>query len=242
MTTGSAGIRRLDPSHVELERNREELLKLAGKLLTVQDEERRRISRDLHDDVNQRLGVLGLELDSLSRDLPATPAALRRQLRKLRRRVTALSEDVRQLAYRFHETTVEDLGLVVAIQRYIGEFVRRTDIKTRFLKSEAANQIPQHLATCLYRLVQESLGNVAVHAKASQALVELTIDRTAIGLKVQDNGIGMDLEEVRKTTRGLGILSMRERVRLLNGLFHVISQPGRGTSVMARLPVSSDKS
>jgi signal transduction histidine kinase len=221
--TGPAGIDRLEPSHVELERNREALRLLAGKLLTVQDEERRRISRDVHDDVNQRLGVLGLELDSLCRDLPATPAALRRQLRKLRRQVTGLSDDVRQLAYRFHQTTVEDLGLVVAMQRYIGDFVRRTGIRTRFVAPQATDPIPQPLATCLYRVVQESLGNVAVHAQASQVLVELTVSPLEIGLKVQDDGIGMNLEEVRQTTRGLGILSMRERASFLNGVLDVIS-------------------
>lgn len=229
-------------SHSDIDRNREELRMLAAKLLSVQDDERRRISRDLHDDVNQRLGMLGLELDSLCRDLPKAPAPIRRRLRKLRNQVSALSEDVRQMAYRFHQTVVEDLGLVVALQRYINDFVRRTNIKARFIKRHASYEVPQRIATCLYRVAQESLGNVGMHAKASRVLLELTSTPREVSLRVQDNGIGMVVNEVRCKTQGLGILSMRERVRLLNGVLDLVSQPGQGTEVVVRIPISSDQS
>ena len=218
------------------DRSQEDLRTLAGKLLTVQDEERRRISRDLHDDVNQRLGAIGLQLDSLCRHLPESPAAVRHQIRAIRRHVSALSDDVRQLAYRFHQTTVEDLGLVVALQRYINDFVRRTGIKARFIKPRTAHEFPGRLATCLFRIAQESLGNIGLHANASQVTVELIVLPELLVLFIRDNGKGMDLETVRDRTMGLGMLSMQERARLLNGSVEWHSMPGKGTEVEVSLP------
>ena len=214
----------------------EDLQTLAGKLLTVQDDERRRISRDLHDDVNQRLGAIGLQLDSLSRSLPDSPAAVRKQIRAIRRHVSELSDDVRQLAYRFHQTTVEDLGLIVALQRYLNDFVKRTRVNVRFTKPRTACPIPLRLATCLFRIAQESLGNIAMHAHATEVSVELGIKPDGITLVIRDNGIGMTLEEGRKRTGGLGLLSMQERARLLNGVVRWRSSPGTGTEVTAFLP------
>ncbi len=217
-------------------RYREDLRALAGRLLTVQDEERHRISRDLHDDVNQRLGAIGLQLDSLSRHLPDSPAGVRRQIRTIRRHVSELSDDVRQLAYQFHQTTVEDLGLVVALQRYLNDFVKRTGLKARFTKPHQAVPIPLRLATCLYRIAQESLGNVGLHAKASHVSVGLATSSKGITLIVSDDGIGMDFEEVGRRKTGLGMLSMQERARLLNGSVEWNTNPGTGTEVTAQLP------
>lgn len=227
-----------DREKEQADRSREDLRTLAGKLLTVQDEERRRISRDLHDDVNQRLGAIGLQLDSLCRHLPESPAAVRLQIRAIRRHVSALSDDVRQLAYRFHQTTVEDLGLIVALQRYINDFVKRTGIKARFIKLRTAHQIPvpARLATCLFRIAQESLGNVGLHANASHVAVELTVLPQSLSLTVRDNGRGMDLAAVRARTTGLGMLSMQERASLLNGSVEWHSTPGNGTEVVVSLP------
>ncbi len=222
-------------------RYREDLRTLAGKLLTIQDEERRRISRDLHDDVNQRLGAIGLQLDSLSRNLPDSPSGIRRQIRTIRRHVSELSDDVRQLAYQFHQTTVDDLGLVVALQRYLNDFVKRTGLKARFTKPRRAVPIPLQIATCLYRIAQESLGNVGLHAKASHVSVELADSSEGIALIISDDGIGMDFEEVRRRKAGLGMLSMQERVRLLNGSLEWASTVGTGTEVTVRLPWPADR-
>lgn len=214
-------------------RAEEDFRVLAGKLLTVQDEERQRISRDLHDDVNQRLGAVGLQLDSLCRNLPASAAAVRRRIRSIRRHVSELSDDVRQLAYRFHQTTVEDLGLVVALQRYLNDFVKRTGIKTRFSKPQSVDPIPLPYASCLYRIAQESLGNVALHAQATQVHVELTMGGDSLRLTIEDNGVGMDLGEVLERRAGLGMLSMQERARRLNGTVVWDSAPHKGTMVIA---------
>ncbi|TKS59508.1 MAG: sensor histidine kinase [Nitrospira sp.] len=232
----------LDCEGEQENRHREDLRTLAGKLLTVQDEERRRISRDLHDDVNQRLGAIGLQLDSLSRNLPGSPTTVRQRIRAIRRHVSELSDDVRELAYRFHQTTVEDLGLVVALQRYLNDFVKRTGINARFTKPRSAAPIPLRLATCLYRIAQESLGNVGLHAKASQVTLVLTVSSDTISLTIWDNGIGMDLEEVRSRKEGLGMLSMQERARLLNGSVVWHSSPGEGTRVTANFVLGAESS
>lgn len=223
-------------------RYREDLRTLAGKLLTVQDEERRRISRDLHDDVNQRLGAIGLQLDSLSLHLPDSPAVVRQRIRSIRRHVTELSDDVRELAYRFHQTTVEDLGLIAALRRYVNDFARRTGINARFTKPRSKDPIPLRLATCLYRIAQESLGNVGLHAKASQVTVALTVSSGIVSLTISDNGIGMDFEEVRRRKTGLGMLSMQERARLLDGSVDWHSPPVGGTRVTAKFALRPEAS
>lgn len=221
-------------------RYRDDVRTLAGKLLTVQDEERRRISRDLHDDVNQRLGAIGLQLDTLSRNLPDSPSVIRRQIRVIRRHVSELSDEVRGLAYRFHQTTVEDLGLVAALQRYLNDFVKRTGISARFTKPRSADSIPLRLATCLYRIAQESLGNVGLHANASQVSLTLVVSSDEISLTVCDDGIGMDLEEVKRRRDGLGMLSMEERAKLLDGTISWCSSPGKGTTVLARFNLGTE--
>lgn len=218
------------------DRNNEDIRTLAGKLLTVQDDERRRISRDLHDDVNQRLGAIGLQLDSLCRRLPDAPATVRRQIRTIRRHVSELSDDVRQMAYRFHQTTAEDLGLQVALQRYIKDFVRRTGIKAQFLKPATVEAIPSRAATCLFRIAQESLGNVAKHAEATHVSIHLSITPDQLRLIIRDNGVGMAFDESPKRSGGLGLLSMQERARLLNGSVTWRSAPGAGTELTACLP------
>lgn len=222
-------------------RPREDLQVFAGKLLTIQDEERRRISRDLHDDVNQRLGAIGLQLDSLSRNLPASPSDIRRHIRTIRRHVSELSDDVRQLAYRFHQTTVEDLGLVVALQRYLNDFVKRTGISIHFAKPRLVHPLPLRPANCLFRVAQEILGNVGAHAKATRTTITLAVSADKAMLTIVDNGIGMDIEEVRRRKAGLGLLSIQERVRLLRGAVTWRSVPGSGTEVQVWLPLQTEE-
>jgi len=186
------------------------------------------------EDVDLVLEVLQV-VESLG-ELHFDPAAHR-----LRQLFLVLSDDVRQLAYQYHQTTVEDLGFVVALQRYINDFVKRTGIKARFTKSRTNTRIPLRVATSLYRIAQEALGNVGLHAKASEATVELLLTPDTLSLTIHDNGIGMNLEQIRSRAMGLGMLSMQERVRLLNGTLEWHSTPGEGTRIIARLPWPTDQ-
>jgi signal transduction histidine kinase len=247
----------------ELEQHREELRRLTATLLQVQEEERRRLSCELHDDLNQKLAVLVMEVDALERQAatetarqaggrPAaagekaraagTPAAgapgaesssLRAALRTLRSRVVELSDDVRGLAYRLHPSILDHLGLAIALQSYVEEFAKREKIRVTFTHRNVPEQLPPELATCLYRVAQEGLRNVAKHAQAARAALTLWRAGAALHLSIKDAGVGFTPGE----PRGLGLMSMQERVRAVNGSLTVRSRRGYGTRIVAKVPM-----
>lgn len=227
----------LEASQQALRQSREELRALAARLLTAQEEERRRLSRDLHDDVNQRLAMLTVEVETLERSLPSSPERIGRGLRTIQERLAELSDDVRHLAYQYHPSILDDLGLPIALQRLIDDFSGRTGIKGTFVLRNVADPLPQTVSTCLYRVAQESLGNASRHANASCVDVELAGVEQGVALTVRDNGCGFDLKLVKRRQTGLGLVSMKERVRLVNGTFDIASGPGQGTSVRVWIPV-----
>ncbi len=218
-----------------LERSRWQLGALAAQLLTAQDDERRRISRELHDDLNQRLAMLAVEIETFQQRLPSSEQVSEKLL-SLHEQVVELSDDVRHLAYQFHPSILDDLGLPIALQRYIVYFSTRTGINVTFAHKDLTDPLPQDVASCLYRVAQESLGNVSKHARASRAAVELLGSETEVSLSVQDDGVGFDPTTVKQPLVCLGLTSMKERVRLVNGKFEVKSRPGQGTEVRVWIP------
>ncbi len=216
-----------------LDASRHELRSLTAELLRVQEEERRRISRDLHDDINQRLALLAVELEALDQPLPMAPQQLGRAVRAVQDRVVELSESVRQLAYQLHPSILDDLGLPIALQRLVDDVAVRTGMAGRFVNRGVSKSLPQEIATCLYRVAQESLGNIARHAQASTMSVELTRTGDMLTLVITDDGVGFDPLRVRN---GLGLLSMKERIALVNGTLELTSMVGKGTHVCARVP------
>jgi len=228
----------LQESQRALEGSRQELRALAARLLTAQDEDRRRLSRDLHDDINQRLAMLAVELEALERKLRSSPDLIGPGLRSLLDRVTELSEDVRHLAYQFHPSILDDLGLPIALQRLVDDFSAHTGVQGRFSGRARTESYPLDIARSLYRVAQESLGNVARHAKASLVEVELTDEDRGLALSVRDNGIGFDPVRTNAGGGGLGLVSMKERLHLVQGTLEVRSAPGQGTAVRAWVPLS----
>jgi len=216
-----------------LDASRHELRSLAAELLRVQEEERRRISRDLHDDINQRLAILSVELEALDRSLPIMLQERGRLIRAILNRVAELSEDVRRLAYQLHPSILDDLGLPVALQRLVDDFTVRTGMTGHFLNRGISKPLPQDIATCLYRIAQEGLTNIARHAQASTMSVELSHVDGMVAIMITDDGIGFDTLRVRN---GLGLLSMKERSALVNGSLDIASTPGKGTQVSVRVP------
>jgi signal transduction histidine kinase len=216
-----------------LDASRHELRSLAAELLRVQEDERRRISRDLHDDINQRLALLAVELEAIERPLPMASQQLGQAIRSVQDRVVELSEDVRHLAYQLHPSILDDLGLPIALQRLVDDFTARTGIIGRFVNRGVSKSLPQDIATCLYRVAQESLGNIARHAQASTMSVELTGTKDTLTIVVGDDGVGFDPHHVRS---GLGLLSMKERIALVNGSLDITSTVGKGTLVCVRVP------
>jgi len=218
-------------TEVSLESSRQALQKLAFELLRVQEEERRRISRDLHDDINQQLALLAMDIEAVGRQLKSSPDHVGRAVQEIQDRVVDLSDVVRHLAYQLHPSILDDLGLPIALQRLVDDFTARSHIRVSFGHKNIPAAVPQEVATCLYRITQESLNNVVRHSAASQVDVELIGSQSELTVTITDNGVGFDSEQPHNGSLGLGLLGMKERVALVDGALEVISAVGKGTRV-----------
>ena len=218
--------------------NEERLRHVASSLLRVQDEERRRVARELHDGFNQRLAVLAIQVAALEASLPDTLGEdVRSALCTVEAGLRELSDEVHELARRLHPSMVELLGLTPALESLCARVSREGGMKVRFSHRRIPRSIPTEIALCLYRVAQEALGNAAKHSGASQAKVRLVGSDGTVGLSVSDEGAGFDPVGAQRRS-GLGLVIMEERVRLAGGTLAVRSEPGKGTGVhaMIRLP------
>ncbi len=225
-----------------LERQQTQLQALTSQLLTAQDDERRRIARELHDDHVQRLAALALDLHQLSRSglKPVGPA--KAAIAQFARSVEHLAIDLQRVTHQLHPSTLAHLGLEATLRDHVEEFGRRTgletDVEVRHLSSELADEP----ALCLFRVLQECLQNVRKHAHASKVLVRLLGTNRGLGLCVRDDGRGFDdAQDVSGGGRGLGLISLRERLEALHGTFRVKTKPGDGTEVHAWLPLGQEE-
>ncbi len=232
--------KRIDTEH-SLEANRRDLRLLASQLLRLQEEERRRISRDLHDDINQRLALLSIDIEMLEQQLSNAPVGTVRTVRAIQNRLVELSEDVRRLAYQFHPSVLDDLGLSIALRRLVDDFQTRTGIDARFIGKDIPQHLAQGLVTCLYRVAQEGLANISRHAKAKSVRVELQRSGKGLQLMVSDDGVGFDVIRDGCRRGSLGLLSMKERVSLVAGSFDIQSTPGEGTRICAWAPFKQER-
>jgi signal transduction histidine kinase len=220
-----------------LQQSQQDLRALTSRILAVQDEERRRISRELHDDVNQRLALLALRVQAAAKHLTHLPDNVREQIAEIHQDLVTLSNDVRHMAYRFHPSILDDLGLDAALQRTLDEFTGHTKIKTLFVSQPLPPTLPKEIATAVYRIVQECLSNVVRHAAATRVEVELTVEGQEMELTIRDNGRGFDSEAGDAKRQGLGLVNVRERVLSVHGSWNLRSKPGSGTEVRVRTPL-----
>ena len=205
-----------------------------GRLLTAQEDERRWMARELHDDVIQRVAMLGHEVDEISSLNGSGTAEFARRAGGLRAELDDLAEEVRRLAHRMHPTTLEHLGLSAALEQLASEFrAQGLDVRVRGALPEG--ELSPEAETCLFRVAQEGLRNVLKHAGTRTALVRLGAEADGALLEVADGGAGFDRGSV-SAQAGLGITSLSERVRLLHGRLTVRTRPGQGTSVTAWIP------
>jgi PAS domain S-box-containing protein len=225
--------RALEDHVVRLAKQQTELESLAGKLIEAQETERKRIARELHDDFNQRLAALSLEIETMERAAAGSPESSRAQLKTIRGHVAQLSDDLHDLAYRLHPSLLEHVGLEVAVRDHIEEFTKRTGLPVQLIVRYLPEKVSVETATNFFRVLQESLQNVSKHAAATEVLVKLSGSSRGIGLSVRDNGKGFDSASLSAHTKGLGLLSMQERMRLLGGFLRIHSLPGKGTKVCA---------
>lgn len=230
--------RELRQSKQALEAKHEELRELTRQLIDVQDAERRRISRELHDDLNQKLAVLVMDTQQIQRSVVAdSPVA--QAMVALRSRLVNLSQNVHLLAYQLHPSILDDLHLPLALQSFADEWATRERVTVRFVHKNLPKSIPNDVASCLYRVTQESLHNISKHASGSPVNIRLEGSNRMIRLSIRDRGPGLKTSAGNLKLQGLGILGMQERVRLVNGTLSIQSKPGLGTTVLARVPIAS---
>jgi signal transduction histidine kinase len=208
---------------------------LAAKLFTAQEEERRRISRELHDQICQQLAALAIDIGGLSAS-PPSPEDSPKRFKELQSRVVKASEQARHFAYELHPSVLDDLGLTASIGALCKEFSdQHPDIALEFNDGTVPASVPLKVASCVYRVAQASLQNVGKHSKASHVSVSLGFKEDAVVLTIADDGVGFDLEAIKGRV-GLGLIGAEERARLLNGTFTVASQQGHGTRITLEIP------
>jgi PAS domain S-box-containing protein len=218
-----------------LRANRRELQLLTGRLLEAQEAERRRIARELHDDLNQGLALLAVEIDLLGQRPPASTSDVRKRMRELAARVKELSSSVHDLSYQLHPSKLEQLGLVAAVSGLCKELKQHHGLGVQFTHHDVPRDIPEATALCLYRIAQEALQNVVRHSGADHAVVELSGTPHEIRLRVSDEGAGFDPTSAHGN-EGLGMVSMRERLHLVGGEITIDSRPAGGTRIGVRVP------
>lgn len=212
-----------------------QLRDLASKLLHAQEQERRRIAREMHDDWTQRLAVLGIEAAKLKPHISHSQAASE-LLQAICDELVSLSEDVHGLSRQLHPAILEDLGLVEALRSECASYARRTGFSVQYIPQDISIPIPADAALCAYRVVQESLRNAAKHSGTQEAFVSLAVLEDELVLRVRDQGNGFVPHEMQGA--GIGLSSMEERVNLVRGKLSILTAPGTGTTVEVRLPIT----
>jgi len=214
---------------------------LAGRLITAQEEERRRIARELHDGVNQDLAALSIALSAIADAPPDGPSIDRReQVARLQARAMELAEAIRHLSHNLHPGVLQYAGLATALRSHCREFERDHELTVTYHADENLGTIPSDVALCLYRVTQEALTNAARHARAEHVWVSLERQRDELVLLIGDDGCGFDLEATRARS-GLGLISLDERVRLVGGRFAIHTKPQRGTEIHVVVPLPSSE-
>ena len=214
----------------------EALSTLSQKLIHAQEEERRGIARELHDDINQQLGILGLNLSRLEDDVPASAAELKQELAAANRQVKALGTDVHALSHRLHSSKLDVLGLAAAATGYCRELSDRQGAEIEVHSENIPKGLPKEISICLFRVLQEALQNAVKHSGSRHFQVWLRRAADEIELTVHDSGIGFEPKDAIKG-RGLGLTSMKERLKLVGGQLSIESNVQGGTSIHARVPL-----
>ena len=229
----------LRESKQDLRASRAELRILAGRLIRGQEDERKRVARELHDDLSQRLSALQLGSADLARLAPATSSAAADHLAH-QEHLAEIVEEVRRLAFDLHPAILTHLGLRAALHSFCVEFSAREGIDVEFNAQKEPASLQEEVALCLYRVTQEALRNVARHSGAKSVSVTLKIAEGGLHLAIRDRGNGFDARP-GWSGEGLGLLSMNERVMLVHGTFRVRSKVGHGTQIEVWVPVASKK-
>ena len=223
----------------ESRRMQAQLRTVSHRLIHAREEERKRISRDLHDDISQTLVGINVQLEALMREPAINPRVLRQKIARTQRVVTKSVAIVHRFAVELRPTSLDDLGLTVTLQAFLNDFMKRTGIRTHFTTFAAADKLNNRQRTMLYRIIQTALDNVAKHADASRITVNLCKRTDTIHLEISDDGKAFDVKRALrfKGVKHLGLIDMRERAEMLGGTFQIESKPGNGTTIRTQIPL-----
>ena len=212
-----------------------ELSGMSRKLIESQEQERARIGRELHDDINQRLAMLAIDIGQLEDN----PSNVGSGLRDLRQKTTEISNDVQALSHELHSSKLEYLGVVAGMKSWCREFGERQKMEVDF-RSESAGPLPLEIGLSLFRVLQEALHNVVKHSEVKRVEVQVAESANEVHLMIRDSGVGFDIEAA-KQGRGLGLTSMQERIRLVSGSIAIESKPMGGTTIHVRVPLGPER-
>jgi two-component system sensor histidine kinase UhpB len=212
-----------------------EVRDLAGRLISAREGERTRIARDLHDDIGQRVASLSIALSRMQRQIPDASNPARQSLSDLEQQSTQLSADLRHLSHELHPGALEHLGLLEALRERCDDFSQESGVSVRLDVSDVWREVSDTLALCLYRIAQEALRNVATHAKAQNVTISLEQRNGHVMMHVSDDGCGFD-PTAKAGRKGLGLVSLNERVHMLGGALAVTAARGAGTRIAVTLP------
>lgn len=222
-----------------IRKHREELQRLSAQVIHAQEDERTRISRELHDELGQALTGLCINLAEIDKQIGAEVSpGIRGRLLESRALADQVLEQIRELALELHPSILDDLGLAPALRWYANTYSRRTAVRVDLEAMEADARLPAEIATALYRIVQEALTNVAKHAQAKRVAIRLRCEPSEVRLTIEDDGRGFDAQRLAggEVRPGAGLVGIRERVALLGGSFGITSAPGQGTQLDIAIP------
>jgi signal transduction histidine kinase len=213
-----------------------QIKELTGRLITAQETERARIARQLHDDINQQLAAMCIALSNLKRRFPQKSQKIHSDVVRLQQQAMSLSDEIRNLSHELHPGVLRHAGLVVALQGSCAELGRMHGIEMSVEAEDNLEGLPFDIALCLYRVAQEALHNTIIHARARHIRIALSRNPAGLELSVSDDGCGFDLVEANRAL-GLGLVSVEERVRLIQGTLRIESRPQWGTELRVQVPM-----
>ncbi len=221
-----------------MSRNEAQLRALTAQIMTSQEDERRRVARELHDDICQKLAVLEIDAHQMEAKIVRDPDSAIQDLRQLRNGIGSLSEEVRRISHALHSSVIDDLGLVPALRSLLKDFHQHENVIITFIPQDVPERILPQTVTGLYRIAQEALRNIVKHAGRTQVKVILRGRAGGVRLEIIDVGPGFD---VRAPRSGLGLVSMEERARMMHGSCRVASEIGKGTTVSVDVPLEASE-
>ncbi len=218
---------------------REALENIGGKLIEAQEEERVRIARELHDDICQRLALLSMELEQANRDSNGSNSSPNPKIEEIRQHCAEIAGDVQALSHKLHSSKLEYLGCVAAIRSFCREFCKQYDASIEFTEENVPSFLPRDISLSLFRVTQEALQNALKHSGVRQFFVSLRGMANEIQLEVSDEGTGFDLEAALRE-KGLGLVSMQERVHQVHGILTIKSTEKLRTTILVRVPLTTE--